>query len=964
MTKAFYELPRQPREDIVLNQPNSWLGVILPERSMNLVYDPETLAYASGNATYYGLSCTISADPAIQKRGLSSIHAGSFTHTLGRVAYNLVQGISANIAYSFSVDHLGGQGLGFLLIVERVSDSQRLAAVRFSGARFWQRPSLTFVSPQNTVARIVIAIADDPSDGRYQEGFWVDGWQFEEKAHSTTFLSGDEVGFSNEFPNAYLWTGTPHNSPSIRLESTRSGGRVHLLSELGFLVTGFSGLGLIEPDNQIQQTAVDHGGVFSGSLLPQREWTISGVVCETDGILDLHATRQRLIRAMSPMFGRPQQPVRFHYQVYDCATPISDTLIIDAVYSAGLDLKINNHFTESIDIDLVSPDPFVYDSGGNAAVLVMNDGTLPGGLEGLPARDETNTWRITTPLPEGAVWDLELGSDGNMYCALNDKVYRWNGKEWVMLVDTNGTVYDLVATPDRYLYILGNYSVIAGSALTYSHVSRLNLITGAIDNVSSTVVAGAIGKAVYCGVHHFDGKLMIGGNFTSVANTHGSALCKNVAALDLATLTWEILGLPGVPGIVDVDGEIYSMDVSPAGSVVAGGRFIHEGSLVAQNLAIINPYEDVFGWRTLNHMKWEDSVTNAHVNVVKYSPDGLLWVGGRFNNSALPDYFLSGDVAPGEHSPLTNIGYIPGVAGEIRNILPTDPLLWRIYPVEEGTTPTFTNGVSIIGSEVRDLAFDCRGSVFVVGLFDATLRATSVGPVPTERIVIRATTAHFAVIDLQRTWVQPGIIFYPYGFSSATTLPLAQIHSVAYGKNCYPSGSHFPFGRGIQASPNITTSIPGVPSNYVDSLFLGCIITAVLAPFIVFPRRTEVDTQCSVNAKPVIRFLGPGRPKRITNRSTSSTIEFLDNTNLLEDEMLIIDLSGRIPRVLSNFNQNAYTYLRNVNQLSQFRLEIGENQIDLLYDNLNQDGTTNPNSRAWIQWRKRYESVDALSCYS
>jgi hypothetical protein len=544
-------------------------------------------------------------------------------------------------------------------------------------------------------------------------------------------------------------------------------------------------------------------------------------------------------------------------------------------------------------------------------------------------------------------------------------VYRWNGKEWVLLVDTNGVVYDLVATPDRYLYILGNYSAIVGSPLAYSHVSRLNLITGTIDNVSTTVVTGGGTKAVYCGVYHFDGKLLIGGNFTAVGNSHGTATLSNVAALDLATLKWEILGLPGVPGIVDASGEVYTMDVSPVGNVVAGGRFNHAGSLTAQNLAIIDLKDIVYGWRTLNHIKWETSITAAHVNVVKYSPDGLLWVGGRFNNSALPDYFNpSGPIlSTGQHSPLTNIGYIPGVAGEIRNVLPTDPLLWRIYPVEQGTTDTFDNGASEIGSEVRDLAFDCRGSVFMVGLFDATLRAAGLGPVPAPPFNIRATTAHFAVIDLQRTWVQPGIIFYPYGFTDATTLPLVQIHSIAYGKDCYPPGPRFPFGSGIPASVNISTSTPGVPANYVDSLFLGTIITANLAPFIVFPRRTEVDTECSVNARPVIRLVGPGRPKRITNRSTASTIEFLDNTNLLADEVLIIDLSGRIPRVLSNVSQNAYTYLRNVNQLSKFRLETGLNQIDLLYDNLNVDGTANPSSRAWIQWRKRYESVDALSCH-
>lgn len=941
---------------MILNQERSWLSIVIPERSVNLVFDPETLAYANGHATFQTISSTFSVDEYVQKRGLSSIWVHSLASINGGIGYLPPQGVSAGLPYSFSVDCKGGQGLGFALKIERQSDALLLASQYFEGTSFWQRPSLTFVPSASTLVRISVRVTSDTTDGRYDEGFWVDGWQFEQKPYATTFFSGDNTGFFGERQSAYGWTGSPHNSPSYRLESTRSGGRVRLLSELGLFTTELSGLGLVDPDNQIDDFASDHGGVFSHTLLKVREWTASGFVCAVDGIVDLHGTRQNLIHAVSPLLGN--QPVRFFYQPFDCQRPLADSVVIDSIYSGGLDLKINNYFTEDLDIDFVSPDPFVYDSGHAAMPLEMNDGTMPGGVTaGLPARGETNFWEITATVPTSPIHDLELGPDGYMYCIGGFHIYRWNGYVWTGILETTGQAFCLASTPDNYLYIVGNFSAFVGHAGAFTKVARYNVATGVLDNVSASDVSGGPINDIYTAIYHPSGKLLIGGNFHSAGNSLGTVVAPNVAALDLITLEWEALG---VDGIDDTDAEVYSLTVSRVGTVVAGGRFSHTGgSSNAYNLAVYDPEDFATGWRGLDYLLWENDATLAWANVVKFAHNGQLWVGGRFNNSSINNYFgVGGPLFTGNHSDLTNIGFINGVGGETINYQDL-----RMRPVESGTNSKFDNGPidTNIPTEVFDLDIDCEGYVYMVGLFDATLRYTSVGITPTNAIRIKATSAMFAMITPQKKFIQPGISFYPLGFDSVTELPLIQINSIAYGGRCYQFSTIAPFGGGSPGSSSVPANNPGIPGAYTSSLFLGTLITDVNSPFVLFARRTIVDTGCSVESRPIIRFRGAGRLKRIVNRTTGSAIDFVPNSTLNYGEVLTIDLSSRLPRVYSNVKADAYSYLSSVNQLASFRLMRGANDIDLLYDNLNHYGEVDSNAKAWIQWRRRYESIDAVS---
>jgi hypothetical protein len=75
---------------------------------------------------------------------------------------------------------------------------------------------------------------------------------------------------------------------------------------------------------------------------------------------------------------------------------------------------------------------------------------------------------------------------------------------------------------------------------------------------------------------------------------------------------------------------------------------------------------------------------------------------------------------------------------------------------------------------------------------------------------------------------------------------------------------------------------------------------------------------------------------------------------------LTIDLSERIPKIYSNVTPNAYNFLTNTHQLSLFYLAKGENNIDVLIDGTQSDGSISADTEAWIRWKPRYESVDAL----
>jgi hypothetical protein len=954
MNPHHYELPRVPRADIILNQARSYLAVVVPARGVNLVFDPECLAFSKGALTYVGASATLASDSVRQKRGMTSIYVEPTADTLAGIRYVVAQPVTANTAYSFSCDHIGGSGSPFLLVAEDSGTGDIVASTAFIGADFWQRPSLTFSSGIGRPIRLAVYAMSALSGT--QPGFWVDGFQIEKSPFPTTFISGNLSGFFRESPNPYGWLGSPHNSASFRLPSTRSGGRLIPLSEMGLDIYQIEGLGMVEPDFQVQRYAQDHGGLIGQTFLPEREFTVTGRVSEAGGIVDLHCVRERIVSSVTPLFGRARQPVRLHYQIWNCDRPASDCGVVDAVYTGGLGMDLTNPYIEDLSVDFVAPDPFIYDCGDAASHLNVPEPEFPEGASGIPARDESGAWRITTPLEGRIVNALQVGPDGYMYTLINQfgtqtLFARWDGFQWNEIDIFPGAAIGLASTPDGGLYIVGSF--------TYSgpkNILRYDTLTGVYTTVQTTVVTPGSdpGRSpLSAALFHPAGYLIASGHFTNIANTNGSVAAKNIAAYNLATETWEVMGESSTQGLPDTTGSVSALAISPAGWVFAGGDFSASYGGI-HNLGRFDFLGNATGWQNVDSPMVENSFTAPYVSALCFGPDGTLWVGGNFNNSVTNNLFRAeadGGFPTGVsyHTNLTNIAYIPDAGGDI-----SEAIFFRLMPVEQGLPSTFRAQ----STYVTEIKVDCAGTVHVAGFFGGGLTNQRTSAVAGGEYKL-LPSVDYLLTGPDHIWRLPDFILASSVDSTLALWPDYPLGAIAVGTQCFGSGTLFPFGGGGAGSDDVPDDDLGVPSDFAGSIFLGIVLDEDDAPNVIFPRRTVVDTGCSTEVRPVIQIQGPGRLLSIINRTTGSKLEFRD-VFLFQDEVLTIDLSDRIPKIYSNVTPNAYNFLTNTHQLSLFYLAKGENAIDVLIDGTQSDGTISADTEAWIRWKPRYESVDAL----
>lgn len=979
----YFELPSAPRADIILNPRRSYVSVIKPEESINLVADPEFLAFASGIATYDAIGTLLTPVTNRQRRGLYSCHVSSIASPGVGISYSPAYTTIGNEPYTFSADHFG-HGQYLLAIVDRASQIPH-KVLRFVGKGFWQRVEITFLSASALAIDLQILTEGGLAGAEYTDGFYTDGWQWEKKPYATTFISGALAGFQTESPNPYGWIGPPHNSASFRRGTTRSGGHEVPLSDLGFHINEIEGLGMGEFEHQIQSYALDHGGILGCSRMVEREFSLSGVVCGVDGIVDLHCTRRNLSSAFSPLFGKIKQPVRLGYQLYECDEPVSGSFYIDCVYDGGLEMTLNNPHTERIDIDLMAVDPFVYEAGASADSLNLPDTFLDATSPGIPTRGVDGGWSLTTPQNFAhVVRDLEVGPEGYMYALTgfgsNTFFQYFDGFEWHILLNFAGVGNGLASTPDGGIYIVGDFSIVA--PVVANSVMRYDVATGLFSNLDGTTVTSNSSPfvTVAAAVYHPSGKLIIGGAFDAVTNGSGALTANNVAAYNIATEVWENLGVTPLEGLPDNTGCVFSLVVSGAGNIFAGGRFSANYPSIGytmENLA----YFDIDindRWRFVDDISYNQTYNQATVYALRFAPNGFLYVGGRFNDTFANQYTSTyGDTSvSGTPHPITNIGYFTELAGDLSGLAGNaGPIIPRMRAVQNGVAECFCQGafpvddcasqpgtacpgLSILRvTHVYDIAISCDGDIWIAGDFASVWgERFDVAGLP-GGVLRRINAVGVARISQNQIWVPTDIVFAPNTYNIPDT-PFFAIQSIEFGSRCDPLGFIGLPGLGLPG-PEIPGNDTGAPADYADSLFVGIIIDDTEAPYVLFPVRTTIDTRCSEDAKPVIRVQGPGRLRSISNTTIGVSIDFNDYL-LIAGEILTIDLSGRIPRIYSNrAGRNAYESITNLAQIGQFYLISGENDIDITMNIVDDTGAILLDGQAWIEWIPRYISVDA-----
>ncbi|HWW02287.1 MAG TPA: hypothetical protein VNZ64_21480 [Candidatus Acidoferrum sp.] len=180
--------------------------------------------------------------------------------------------------------------------------------------------------------------------------------------------------------------------------------------------------------------------------------------------------------------------------------------------------------------------------------------------------------------------------------------------------DANGAIRVVVVQPDGKILIGGDFTTLSpngGVSVTRNRIARLNadgtLDTAFNPNANDTVYAIAV---------QADGKILAGGNFTSI----GGQTRTNIARLDAAT---------GLADSFDpsANGTVFSIAVQADGKILAGGNFSGANSVGGATRNYIARLDAVTGLADLF-----DPNANSIVLSIVLQTDGKILAGGLFTS--------------------------------------------------------------------------------------------------------------------------------------------------------------------------------------------------------------------------------------------------------------------------------------------------------------------------------------------
>lgn len=215
-------------------------------------------------------------------------------------------------------------------------------------------------------------------------------------------------------------------------------------------------------------------------------------------------------------------------------------------------------FALELDGDILVVGAFSQFNGESRGYLVrlFNDGNIEPGFVG-----EAN----------GVVHALELESDGGMFIGGNYTIVNGQTRNRIARLHANGTldegfdpvdgpnrtVYDLVSQSDGKIIVGGTFTSIGGQSKSY--LSRLNA-NGLVD----TAYAGVLNGAVHALRFQPDGRLLAGGGFTIVNDVSSNRLTRLQSNGEIDP-TFEMGEGPNAI--------VRSLSIQPDGNIMVGGDF-------------------------------------------------------------------------------------------------------------------------------------------------------------------------------------------------------------------------------------------------------------------------------------------------------------------------------------------------------------------------------------------------------
>ena len=220
--------------------------------------------------------------------------------------------------------------------------------------------------------------------------------------------------------------------------------------------------------------------------------------------------------------------------------------------------------------------------------------------------------RVLSTVMQGGGKILVAGDFNSMGGQPRDRIARLNPDgtpDPVFAPVVNGSVTCMAVQADGGIIIGGDFSTVGGQAR--QRLVRLNE-DGSLDESFNPGVSGGSSPYLHCMALQADGKLLIGGSFTSVGGTGRS----RIARLN-ADGTLDTAFNPGA------NGTVRTIAIQADGKIVAGGQF---GTFAGGTRGFI---ARVAADGALDADF--DTGMNSYVNCLAVQKDGKIIVGGEFN---------------------------------------------------------------------------------------------------------------------------------------------------------------------------------------------------------------------------------------------------------------------------------------------------------------------------------------------
>ena len=584
------------------------VSIITPFEAVNLITNPTPVVDITGY-TATGTGVTIERSTAQTRRSIASVKVNCASGQICEVRREVT--LTAGTTYYFSVDVLGVVGETYYLRISNAAFSISNNSATWTGTGYWQRRyfSVTPIATETHYLRLMRAASTSTA------AHYADGWQVEAGSEATTYIDGDQVGFTAG--QNFRWNGTPYASTSWRSGQTRAGGKLVHISTYA-KVLALVGMGMTSLTN-IGVPSTMGRGYFQNTINNERDFSIICNINKAGDYALIEKARAGLIAAINPDIVTTKQPVLLQVDQLDSSSSeIAETLQIPCHYQNGLEMDgSGNSYNERVTLNFHAFVPMFRQDGVKGQALGYQTSITNANY--ILQRATNGTWAAVSTGMNGSVFAFAAAPDGSMYIGGNFAlaggvantayIAKWNGTAFSALgTGMNGAVYALAVGPDGALYAGGAFTLAGGVANTV-RVAKWN------GTAWTALGTGASSGIVYALAFGTDGTLYAGGSFAlmgGVANTVAIAKWNGSA--------WSAMGTGTV-------GDVTTLAAGKDGMIYAGGAFTSAGGVAST--ARVAKWTGT-AWATLNSV-----FTDGQVNNLKFAPDGILYAVGDFTASGV-----------------------------------------------------------------------------------------------------------------------------------------------------------------------------------------------------------------------------------------------------------------------------------------------------------------------------------------